>query len=221
VARWGVDRERISVIPNGIELPQNDSAAFTFPRNIDLIYAGRFVPTKNIEDLIEVIRICHAAGVIRRAVLVGDGPLLETMTERAKTAGLASVIEFAGRKSNAEVLELLLQSKIFIHASSREGFSVVMVEAMACELPVVAYHVPGVVDVIESGKTGVLVAERDTQAHAQACMELLTSSEHRTALASAGRITVFESLTLAKMADRVLSVYLATAPVSQSENSLL
>jgi glycosyltransferase involved in cell wall biosynthesis len=117
------------------------------------------------------------------------------------------VIEFPGRKSNAEVLELLRQAKVFFHASSREGFPVVMVEALACGVPVVAYQVPGVIDVIDNGKTGVLVAERDTSAHAKACMGLLASHEQRTAMGSAGRKIVIESLTLARMTDRVLHAY--------------
>ena len=82
-----------------------------------------------------------------------------------------------------------------------------MVEALACGLPVVGYRVPGVVDVIESGKTGVLVPERDISAHAKACMGLLMSSEQRTAMGLAGRKIVIESLTIGKMTDQVVNVY--------------
>ena len=207
VNRWGVPAARVHVVRNGIALPSETAASPAPPRDIDLIYAGRFVPTKNIGDLIEVVRTLHAAGVVRRAALVGEGPLRDEMAAKARAAGLANVIEFTGRKGNAEVLDLLRRGKVFFHASSREGFPVVMVEAMACGLPVVAYRIPGVVDVIDDGVTGVLVEEHDTAAHAAACRRLLEDAAERERLARAGRETVVESLTLATMTDRVVRVY--------------
>ena len=207
VNRWGVPAARVHVVRNGIELPSETAASPAPPRDIDLIYAGRFVPTKNIGDLIEVVRTLHAAGVVGRAARVGEGPLRDEMAAKARAAGLADVIEFTGRKGNAEVLDLLRRGKVFFHASSREGFPVVMVEAMACGLPVVAYRIPGVVDVIDDGVTGVLVEEHDTAAHAAACRRLLEDAAERERLARAGRETVVESLTLATMTDRVVRVY--------------
>jgi glycosyltransferase involved in cell wall biosynthesis len=209
VSRWHVDADRIRVVPNGISLPTGEDLAIEHPREIDLVFAGRFVPTKNIEDLIEVVSMCHDAGAARRALLIGDGPLFGAMVEKTRALGLSGVIEFCGRKTNAEVLELLRRAKVFFHASSREGFPVVMVEAMAHGLPVVAYRVPGVVDVIEHGATGLLVTERDTRALATACMKLLASSESRAVMTKNARRVVDESLTISKMADRILDAYAA------------
>jgi L-malate glycosyltransferase len=207
VRRWGVPASRVHVVPNGIELPPEPADGVAPPRDIDLIYAGRFVPTKNIGDLIDIVARLHAARVVSRVALVGEGPLWDEMVAKARAAGLADVIEFTGRKGNAEVLDLLRRSRVFFHASSREGFPVVMVEAMACGLPVVAYRIPGVVDVIDDGVTGVLVNERDTAAHAAACRRFLEDATERERLAVAGRKRVVTSLTLATMTDRVGAVY--------------
>ena len=207
VQRWGVAARRVQVVPNGIELPPEAAPGEGPARDVDLIYAGRFVPTKNIEDLIEVVRQLHGKGVVGRAMLVGEGPQWETMVARAREAGLADVIEFPGRKSNAEVLEILRRGKVFFHASSREGFPVVMVEAMACGLPVVAYRIPGVVDAIQDRLTGVLVTERDTVSHAAACRQLLEDAPERERLATSGRKQVVQSLTIQAMTDRVEAVY--------------
>jgi glycosyltransferase involved in cell wall biosynthesis len=207
VRRWGVPASRVHVVPNGIELPPEPAAGVAPPRDIDLIYAGRFVPTKNVGDLIDIVARLHAAGSVSRVALAGEGPLWDEMVAKARAAGLAAVIELTGRKGNAEVLDLLRRGKVFFHASSREGFPVVMVEAMACGLPVVAYRIPGVVDVIDEGVTGVLVNERDTAAHAAACRRLLEDAAERERLAAAGRQRVVESLTLATMTDRVEAVY--------------
>jgi glycosyltransferase involved in cell wall biosynthesis len=135
VRRWGVPASRVHVVPNGIELPPEPAAIAAPPRDIDLIYAGRFVPTKNIGDLIDSVARLHAARAVSRVALVGEGPLWDEMVAKPRAAGLADVIEFTGRKGNAEVLDLLRRGKVFFHASSREGFPVVMVEAMACGLP--------------------------------------------------------------------------------------
>lgn len=105
------------------------------------------------------------------------------------------------------VLELLRRSKVFFHASSREEFPVVMVEALACGLPVVAYRIPGVVDVIDDGETGLLVVERDTAAHAAACGRMLADTTERQRLATAGRLKVERSLTLETMTERIEAVY--------------
>ncbi|NCA11677.1 glycosyltransferase family 1 protein [bacterium] len=209
VNRWGVPAARVHVVPNGIELPLQPAPGSAPARDIDLIYAGRFVPTNNIGDLIEIVGRLHAASVVRRVVLVGEGPLWNQMVEKARQAGLAGVIEFTGRKGNAEVLDLLRRGKVFFHASSREGFPVVMVEAMACGLPVVAYRIPGVVDVIDDGVTGVLVEEHDTAAHAAACQRLLDDAVERERLARAARDKVVESLTLSIMTDRIEKSYRA------------
>ena len=211
VKRWGVPARRVHVVPNGIELAPEPAAGVAPPRDIDLIYAGRFVPTKNIGDLIEVVRILRAANALGRAALVGEGPLWDEMVAKARAAGLADVIEFTGRKGNAEVLDLLRRGKVFFHTSSREGFPVVMVEALACGLPVVAYRIPGVVDVIDDGVTGLLVEEHDTAAHATACQRLLNDAAEREKLARSGRDMVVASLTIQAMTDRVEAVYAEAA----------
>lgn len=205
VSRWHVEQSRIHVIPNGIDpTPSIESVS---SRDIDLIFAGRFVPTKNIDHLVEISNLCIKTGTVRKIVLVGEGPLLGSIKKHVANLGLTDTIEFTGQKTNAEVLELLQRAKVFFHASSREGFPVVMVEAMACGTPVVAYAVPGVLDVVDQGITGLLVSEHDIEAHARACIELMTSDTRRSAMGMAGRTHVLESLTLKKMTDKIEAVY--------------
>jgi len=204
ICQWNVNRDRICVIENGIELP-----SFALPgneRDIDLIFAGRFVPTKNINELVDISRICHNAGVANKVLLVGEGPLIEPIKTQISDQKMDNVIQLIGRRNNGEVLNLLKRSKIFFHASSREGFPVVMVEAMACETPIVAYAVPGVIDAVDD-RTGLLVDEHDTHAHAEACIKLLKCAASREEMGKAGRAKVLESLTLHHMVDRIVVLY--------------
>lgn len=96
VQRWGVPSKRVHVVPNGIELPPVVVDSGGRPRDIDLIYAGRFVPTKNIGDLIKVVGLLHGTGLVARVAFVGEGPLRDEMVAQAGSAGLRDVIQFTG-----------------------------------------------------------------------------------------------------------------------------
>jgi glycosyltransferase involved in cell wall biosynthesis len=105
------------------------------------------------------------------------------------------------------VLEVVQSSRIYLHASVSEGFPVVMVEAMACGTPVVAYEIPGVREVVENGRDGILVPCLDVEALAEAAGRLLRDPEARQRMADAGREKVERSLTLDAMTARVEAVY--------------
>jgi glycosyltransferase involved in cell wall biosynthesis len=81
------------------------------------------------------------------------------------------------------------------------------VEALACGAPVVAYNIPGVVDIIDNGKNGILVPERDVKAHALACRQLLESDKLRCEMGTIGRDFVRNTLTIEKMTDAILALY--------------
>jgi glycosyltransferase involved in cell wall biosynthesis len=120
-------------------------------------------------------------------------------------------VEFPGGLPNPQVLEIVRSSRIYLHASVSEGFPVVMVEAMACGTPVVAYDIPGVRDVVENGRDGILVPCLAVEALAEAAGRLLRDPETRQRLATAGREKVERSLTLDVMTDRVEAVYAEAA----------
>jgi glycosyltransferase involved in cell wall biosynthesis len=207
VGQRGVKQRRIRIVPNGIDLAAVPIESPERSRDYDFVFVGRFVELKQIDHIIEAIGIVVREGRPIKVALVGDGPLLEEMIGRAARAGLQQVIDFPGSVSNKDVPAWMHRSKVYVHASASEGFPVVMVEALACGTPVVAYGIPGVVDVVENGRTGLLVPSGDVQALADACGKLMEDEPMRQLLGRQGREHVVKQLSLATMLDRIEGVY--------------
>lgn len=206
VNRWRVPAGRIRTVNNGIDLeriPHQDNTK----RDIDILFAGRIVPTKNTDDLLEVIAKCRAARPNLTARIIGDGPLLPQMREHAKRLNLDGCVEFTGAVDNEQVLDALRRAKLFVHTSSREGFPVVLVEAMASGAAIVATRIPGTIDVVDEETTGLLVDEHDIAAMATRVVALLDDDVFRKQIADAARRMVAERLTSKTMADHVSRVY--------------
>ena len=207
VGQRGVKQRRIRIVSNGIDLAAVPIESPERSRDYDFVFVGRFVELKQIDHIIEAIGIVVREGSSIKVALVGDGPLLEEMIGRTAQAGLQQVINFPGSVSNKDVLAWMCRSKVYVHASASEGFPVVMVEALACGTPVVAYGIPGVVDVVENGHTGLLVPSGDVQALASACGRLIEDEQLRRSFAVQGRRHVEEQLSLARMLDGIEAVY--------------
>ena len=130
------------------------------------ISVGRLVPVKGYHYLIETIRLlCRDIANIQ-LLLVGDGSERKTLESQAEREGLSSYIKFIGLRR--DIPEILSCADVFLLSSLNEGFGLVLVEAMAMSLPIVATRVGGIPEVVEDGKTGILVAPGNPQAMADA-----------------------------------------------------
>lgn len=151
-------RARIEVIPNGIDLPSKRS------RGEKIVSLGRLHPVKGIEFLIAAVRDIENCPEL---LVAGSGPEEERLKEMAK--GLN--IRFLGRIPESE--ELFLQGRVFVLPSLSEGLPQAALEAMSYGLPVVATRVGGIPEVVEHGKTGLLVEPGNPQALREAIERLL------------------------------------------------
>ena len=115
--------------------------ALAFPRPISM-YMGRDAVEKSIEDFLEL-------DILGTKEVVGSGPQLETLKTQYPDA------KFMGPKFGEELARLLSAADVFVFPSRRDTFGLVMLEAMACGVPVAAYPVPGPIDVVTGG-TGAL-----------------------------------------------------------------
>lgn len=206
VDRWRVPRERIATVLNGIDV-HAIAAGDDAERDTDIVFAGRMIPTKNVDELLDVIRRCRADRPGLTARIVGDGPLLSEMRQRATGLGLDGCVEFTGAIDNASVLDHLRRSKLFVHPSSREGFPVVLIEAMAAGTAIIATRIPGIIDVVSDGQTGMLVDEHDPEATATRVLDLLNDDARRSKLTTAARADAERRLTSERMSRDVAAVY--------------
>jgi len=124
-------------------------------KKYDLVFAGRLAKNKNVEMLVEAVKILKERGKDVKCVIVGDGPEKEKIQLSIINYQLSDNIEFAGWLPGIEdVAKIYNQSRIFVMPSLNEGGPRVCLEAMACGVPVVTTRVGIMLDIIDEGKNG-------------------------------------------------------------------
>jgi glycosyltransferase involved in cell wall biosynthesis len=216
-AALGVDRARITVVPMPI-----DSAAATAangardPSRVDgneLLFVGRLVERKGAEFAIRALAELVRSGRPTWLAVVGDGPEREALGVLAKSLGVGGRVEFKGALPSAMVrahyerASVLLMPAITDWKGEQEGFGMVIVEAMAYGVPVVATRSGGITDIIRDGENGLLVPEADGHALAGAVGRLLDDPALAKRLGEAGRQEVRERFSPDGIAARFDSVY--------------
>ena len=148
------------------------------------ITVGRLVPVKGHADLLHAFRMAVTACPQLRLVIVGEGLLRPQLEDLSANLGLDQRVMFLGWRN--DTAELLGASDIFILSSHNEGLGLVLVEAMARCLPVVATAVGGVPEVVRHNRTGILVAPCAPEAMARAIQALAADVERRRRMGRAG-----------------------------------
>lgn len=142
-----------------------------------------------------------------RLEIYGKGELLDELKALAARLHLENQILFGGYVENRKIPSLLNRMDIFVLGSENESFGVAAVEAMSCELPVVATNASGFREVIEDGKTGFLVPVGDYEAMAEKMFILYGDDRLRESMGKAGRKRVEELYNWEKNVDEMMRVY--------------
>lgn len=163
----GVPGERITVIPNGIDLkkicesePDWGNPRVNLESKIyDITFAGRLIKEKNVDLLIKAVALLKADFPYIRCCIVGDGPEKAALVELAKRTGVYENVEFAGFQEYGALIGKIKASKVFVLPSSREGFGIVVIEAFACGVPVVTVRAKynAAQGLVEDGVDGFIV----------------------------------------------------------------
>ncbi|MGC8816322.1 MAG: glycosyltransferase family 4 protein [Candidatus Hadarchaeum sp.] len=156
----GVDADRISVVPNGIDFDAISKVSPSQER-LDVVYLGRLIRPKNVDVLLRAAAILKEEFPELRVGVIGDGPERGNLEKLADELGIRKNVEFFGFVEDFnEVVALMKSSKVFVIPSTQEGgASIVTLEANACGLPVIAVDHPLGIDkrLILEGKTGFFV----------------------------------------------------------------
>ena len=185
-------RREIAVIPNFLDCaryrrafdPQLRHRLINGNDDKIVMHISNFRPVKRADLVVQVFaRI--AARVPSRLVLVGDGPDLESAIETARALGIEDRVESLGEQD--QIVPLLSVADLFLLPSAQESFGLAALEAMACEVPVVASNVGGLSEVIDNGRTGFLHPLDDVDGMAESGRRLLTDADLHARMADAGR----------------------------------
>jgi len=194
----GFPRDRFSVIPNAVDLPERraDPQRMHAPR---IVCVARLVALKQHDVLLKSLAELVSDGSDLRCELVGAGPEELRLRELVGSLGLAGRVEFLGRLGQGEILDRLADADLFVLTSSYEGMPGSVLEAMAAGLPVVATDVNGTREVVEDGVTGLLVPSGDAGALAAALRRLLADPGLRARMGTAGRARVADRFSFAQL----------------------
>ena len=215
VRRFGVKPSRISVVANGVDVAAIDAAPVS-GKPVDLLFVGRVIPHKHVEDFLEVVARLVASrrangGPPIAAAVVGGGPLLERMRQRAESLGLANEVEFTGDLPvHAEVVGRMKAATVLVLPSTREGFGLVLAEAMAAGTAIAAYDIPPVRETIGPELADQLAPSRDVPALADIVARLHADQSLREHSRTAGGRRVRGHLSADRFADEMCKVYAAT-----------
>ena len=196
----------VQVISNGVAV--SEFSPHTARRNngrVKVIFVGRLVPEKNLSKLLAAIAILRRSAPNFSLQIVGDGPEGPRLKSEATTLGVSDITEFMGARD--DIPELLRQADIFVLPSIKEAMPVTILEAMACDLPIVASRVGGIPDVVQESVTGVLVDPNDENEIANALGPLVVAGELRRGLGSAGRRRVETRYGIETCASRYNELY--------------
>lgn len=169
----GVNKN-IFTIPNAIDLTKLKAVPVSKDSS-DVIFAGRMLPNKNINMLLEAVKILKNKNYNLSVQIVGDGPEIVSLKDLSSKLNINDSVKFYGFIENHnDLYSLMKASKVFVLPSNREGFGIVVIEANACGLPVITVDVEGNAskDLIVQGENGY-VCKFDSDSIANSIIEQL------------------------------------------------
>lgn len=181
---------------------------------LTILTVGRLVPKKGLPVLLEALRDLRVRGLPVRLAVVGDGPARAEFEAHARTLGVADHVEFAGSVGQDEIRARYATADVFCLPSFAEGIPVVLMEAMAMELPVVTTTIMGIPELVADGVHGRLVPPGRPDRLADALAELLAATpEQRAEMGRAGRervLAAFDVREEARRLQRAFAAYVVT-----------
>ena len=209
-----VDPAKVVVIHNGIDPDRfrrtqaRDALARRGVREPYVLFVGRITDQKGIFHLLEAAPKLPPGVQVVLCASAPDTPEIEARLKRVLPEH-PNVVWIGEMVPVSEVVQLYSHAAVFVCPSVYEPFGLINLEAMACETPVVASAVGGIVEVVEDGKTGVLVEPAQPEALAAAIRGLLEDPARGRAMGRAGRLRVEAQFSWRSVAERTREVYAA------------
>ncbi len=181
---YGVRRERIHILPNGIDTARYSPASLPrrggqYAGECEVVFVGRWHSRKGVPQLLRAFSIAHTIVPGLRLTLIGAGPLEAALREEAVELGIREWVSFKSGLSDAEIVAAYQGAGIVCVPSLQEGQGIVALEAQACGAPVVVTRAGGLAETVVEGRTGTVIEPGDVAALGRALAEMALSDEMR------------------------------------------
>lgn len=199
----------IDVVPNFVDparFRRQTASRSVFARASEKLvcHVSNFRPVKRIMDIVEAF-----AGIAKRVdarlIMMGDGPERARAEAFCRDHGLVDRVFFLGNYANLE--EIIGACDLMLLPSESESFGMAALEALACEVPVIATRTGGLPEVVEDGEVGYLVPVGDVGAIVERAVEILSDEAKRREMGRAGRALAIERFDIGRVVPMYASVY--------------
>lgn len=203
---------KVHVVRCGIETSRLPSPARRAPRSgapLEVLSVGRLSPEKGHVGLVHAVAQVIRQGVACRLSIVGGGPEEAAIRSAVRALGLSDAVELQGALPEAAALESMTRADVFAMSSHMEGLPVVLMEALALELPVVAPAITGIPELVVDGETGLLYPAGDWAELARSLVRLATDPGLGERLGRAGRARVLRDFDVDRAVEPLVALLLS------------
>jgi N-acetyl-alpha-D-glucosaminyl L-malate synthase BshA len=219
------DFDDVEVIPNFIcpchykRLEDSPLRSELAPNGEKLLtHVSNFRPVKRPLDCIEIFAKVKKRHPQTRLVMVGDGPERGACVYKAEKLGVAEDVVFVGKQGR--IADYLGVSDVFLLPSELESFGLAALEALACEVPVIATRIGGIPEVVTDGECGYLSEVGDTDAMAEDTVRLVEDENLRRAMGQKGRDSAVQRYSSEKIIPQYIAFYEKVVARARAEHPL-
>lgn len=192
------DWNKIVVVPLGVDIDQFAARRQPPADVFQLVFVGRLEMAKALHILIQAVRLLRDRGHKVHLTLVGGGALMPMVQQQVHDLGLSTEVELAGPQNHDKVLDYYRRAHVFVCSSYAEGLPVVLMEAMAMEVPCVSTWITGIPEMIRDNVDGLLVPPASASHIADAVERLIIEPGLAQRLGKAGRARIDDKYNLAR-----------------------
>lgn len=211
VREYRISPKITEYIQNGVDLKEVESARLSKAQSAiesksrTIGFIGQMIERKNIVDLLDVFEILWNEDKSLKLILVGDGPVRASLENYASTLSSKDHIQFLGFRQDR--LELLHSLRLFLMTSISEGIPRCMMESMAMGIPMAAYDIAGVDQLIKKDITGVLAPLGDKEELARQCSRIINDDAFATTVSNAALDFVNQNFAASRMAKEYTALF--------------
>ena len=212
---YGIHAGKVRIVPNGVDIEkfkptENVEAAkrqFGLTSEPCVLFVGSLIPRKGLPFLVEAAKKIVKQQAQTKFLIVGEGPMKSPITNAVEAAHLSGNFMFLGNLKEDALAATYGCADVFVLPSIQEGQGIVLLEAQAAAVPVVAFDVGGVNEAVRNGETGLLVTRGSIEELADAVLRLLSDKTLRAKMGGNGRRFISETFTWDICAQKMLKVY--------------